>query len=86
MAIPIDFMIINEILISLLVQWQHIKDLVALAVSKVEGLLHFENINFEDRANYMHQYHLTKKDVHPSLMLGKHFILLQNRCDVNIVP
>jgi hypothetical protein len=47
MAIPTDFMIINELVISLLVQWKHIKDLVALAVSKVEGLLHFENINFK---------------------------------------
>jgi hypothetical protein len=85
MVIPIDFMIINKLLLSLLVQWQHIKDLVAFMVSKVEGLFHFENINFQGRADYMHQYHPVEKDVHPSLAPGKHLILFQNRCGDDLV-
>ncbi len=75
-------MIINELLLSLRVQWGHIKN---LTISKMEGLLHFENIKFQGKANYMHWYHLVEKDVHPSFALGKHFILLQNRCGVDLV-
>jgi hypothetical protein len=77
-AIPIGFMIINELLLSLSIQWQHIKDLVTLTVSRVEGLFHFENINFEGRVDYRHRYHPIERDVHHGLALGKHFILLQN--------
>jgi hypothetical protein len=69
LAIPIGFMIINELLLSLRIQWGHIKN---LKVSKVEGLFHFENINFQGKVNYMHQYHIVERDVHPSLALGKH--------------
>jgi hypothetical protein len=75
MAIPTSFMIINKLFLSLLVQQGHIKDLVTFMVSRVEGLFHFENINLQGKADYMHQYHLAKRDVHPSLVFGKYFIL-----------
>ncbi len=51
----------------------------------MEGLLHFENIKFEGRADYKHQYHLANSDVHLGFALGKHFILLQNCRGVDIV-
>jgi hypothetical protein len=54
MGIPYDFMIISELLLIIPIQWGHIKDLVAFAVSRVGGLLHFENIHFQGRTNYKH--------------------------------
>jgi hypothetical protein len=51
----------------------------------MEGMFHFENINFEGKANYKHQYHHAESDVHLGLALGEHFILLQNCCGVDIV-
>jgi hypothetical protein len=75
---------INE-LMSLLIQWGHIKNLVTFAISKVEGLLHFGHINFQGWANYMYRYQPTKRDVHPGLALGNHFILLQKICGVDLV-
>jgi hypothetical protein len=85
MVIPNGFMIINKLLLFLPVQLRHIKDLVTFTISKVEGLLFFQNNNFEGMANYKHQYHPTKRDVHPSFALGKHFTLLQNYCGVDLV-
>ncbi len=70
---------INKLLMAFSIQWQYIKDLVAFTISIVEGLFHFQNINFEGKADYMNQYHVVKRDVHPSLALGNHFILLQSR-------
>jgi hypothetical protein len=54
MAIPTSLMIINKFLLSSLVQWGHINDIVTLAISIMEGLLHFENINFQGKADYRH--------------------------------
>jgi len=85
MGIPYGLKIINKLLLSLPVQWGHIKNLITLMISRVESLFHFENINFQGRADYMHQFHLAKKDVHHGLVLRKQFILLQNHCGVNFV-
>jgi hypothetical protein len=51
----------------------------------MEGLLHFQNINFEGKVNYKHQYHPTNRDVHLHFALGKHFIFFQNGCGVDLV-
>jgi hypothetical protein len=85
MAIPFSFMIINKLLLSPPIQWRHIKDLVVFTVSRVKGMFHFENINFEGRVDHIHQYHPIEKDVDLGLALGKHFILLQNCCGVDVV-
>ncbi len=63
----------------------YIKEFVTLVVSIVEGLFHFENINFQGKANYMHRYHLAKRNVHLGLVFGKHFILFQNCYGVDFV-
>jgi len=54
-------------------------------VSRVEGLLHFENINYQGGVDYMHWYHIVERDVHLGLALEKHFIHLQNWCGVDLV-
>jgi hypothetical protein len=51
----------------------------------MEHLFHFENINFQGKAYYMHWYYRTKRNVQLGLVLGRHFILLQNRCGVDLV-
>jgi hypothetical protein len=52
-------------------------------VSRVEGLLHFEKINYQGGVDYMHWYHIVEGDVILVLLLRG--ILYVSKIDVVLI-
>ncbi len=68
------FISIHKSFFSLLVCGKHIENFVTLPVSHMEGLFHFQHINFQGQSHHGHGYHYAEGNVHLSFLLWQNLM------------
>jgi hypothetical protein len=84
MLIPTLLISVHKSFFPLPVCGRHIKNFVTLLVTHMEGLLHFQHINFQGQSHHRHGYHYAKGNAHSSFLLWQNLVFIQDLHKVQI--